>query len=69
MCLAYPSEIIKVKGLEAEIEKDGKTIRINLVLVPEAKKGDFVIIQNNSAIKKIGKDEAKRTLNNLQQIF
>jgi len=61
MCLALPYKILSVSRPQATVscpvgDDQDKIIGINLV--PNLKKGDFVLVQNNLAVKKIPKKEA-----------
>ena len=61
MCLALPYKILSVSRPQATVScpvghDKNKTVGINLV--PDLKKGDFVLVQNNLAVKKVPKKEA-----------
>lgn len=57
MCLTYPVKILAVKNGLAKI--DGKNLEIKTALVPDAKAGDWILVNANLAIKKISPEEAK----------
>jgi hydrogenase assembly chaperone HypC/HupF len=60
MCLALPYIIVSVKGKTAIakcLDLDQKPIATQLV--KNLKKGDYVLVQNNMAVKKIPQKEAK----------
>jgi len=57
MCLTYPVRIIEIKNGLAKIE--GKNLEIKTALVPDAKKGDWVLVNTNLALKKITAKEAE----------
>ena len=63
MCLAVPGKIISIKDeiatVDYELEK-----RKGAILDGNYKVGDYVIIQGNIVIQKIGKKEAKKALEN-----
>ena len=68
MCLAVPMELIET-GEFSGIAKIGDVKReVNLMLVPDAKVGDFVIVHAGSAISLLSREEAKKTLDLLNQI-
>lgn len=57
MCLTHPVKIVEIKNGLAKIY--GKDLEIKTALVPDAKVGDWVLINANLAIKKITAKEAK----------
>ena len=58
MCLAIPAKIIKINKNLAEIESMGVKKEIDITLVPDAVKGDFIIVHAGFAIQIIEKKEA-----------
>ena len=65
MCLAIPSRIVKIEGDLGIIEVAGITRETNLILIEDAKVGDYVLVHAGFAIQKIDESEALETL----QIF
>ncbi len=63
MCLAIPAKIIKINKNIAEIESLGVKKEIDISLVPDVKKGDFVIVHAGFAIQIIDKEEAETIQN------
>lgn len=61
MCLTIPAKVIKVSGNEAEVDFLDKKEKVNCQLV-KVRKGDYVMISNGFAIKKIDEKEAKEIL-------
>ncbi len=60
MCLAIPYKIQSIKGQTAIVSCPGdKSKKIGLQLVKRLKKGDYVLVQNNLAVKKVSKKEVK----------
>lgn len=60
MCLAFPGKIISIKSKEqATVDFDGVKKDVNISLVANAKKGDFVIIHAGFAIEKVEKSRKK----------
>jgi len=59
MCMATPVKVrLKVKSEKLKVEiEDGK--KIDVSLVPDAKKGDWLLCHANLAINKISAKEAK----------
>lgn len=72
MCLAIPGKIIEIEDQDESVFQVGRvsfsgvTKKINLSLVPEAKKGDHVLVHVGVAVSVIDEDEAEKTLKFLQ---
>lgn len=62
MCLAVPAQIVKIHGVIAEVDMAGTTVRASLVMVPEAKIGDYVLLHTGFAIQVLDEHEALETL-------
>jgi hydrogenase expression/formation protein HypC len=62
MCLAIPTLIKSIDGQQAEVEIGGVRRAISLVLTPEAKVGDYVIVHTGFAISVLDEEEARETL-------
>jgi hydrogenase expression/formation protein HypC len=59
MCLAVPSKVVSVDGLNAEIEASGARTGISLMLMPEpVEVGEYVIVHAGFAIQKIDEEAA-----------
>jgi hydrogenase expression/formation protein HypC len=62
MCLAIPVRVISIDGSEAIVESGGITYKTSIVLVPDVRVGDFVLLHTGYAISIIDKDEAEERL-------
>ncbi len=62
MCLAIPVQIEKIEGTEAIVEIGGVKRRVGLILTPEAKVGEYVLIHTGYAIGVLDQEEALETL-------
>lgn len=62
MCLAIPVRIKSINGTEAEVEIGGITRKTSLMLTPEAKVGDYVLLHAGYAINIVDQVEAEETL-------
>lgn len=62
MCLAVPAKIVDRIDMMATVEVSGVTRQVSLMLLPEAKVGDYVLIHAGFAIQTVDEEEAKRTL-------
>lgn len=68
MCLAIPAKIIKIGNQKAVADFGGIKKEIALDLLPDAKKGDFVLVHAGFAINKVDEKEAQETLRLLYEI-
>ena len=68
MCLAVPMEVTEVNGFRGEARIGSVKREVNLMLVPDVKVGDYVIIHAGSAISVLDKEEAQKTLDLLREI-
>ncbi len=62
MCLAIPVRVKSINGTEAEVEIGGITRKTSLMLTPEAKVGDYVLLHAGYAINILDQAEAEETL-------
>lgn len=56
MCLAFPGKIKNISGQNAMVDFDGIEKEINISLLSDAKKGDYVIVHAGFAIEKVNKE-------------
>jgi hydrogenase expression/formation protein HypC len=68
MCLAIPMKVIIKNDSGAVAEIGGVQRQISLTLLPEANVGDYVIVHAGFAIQKLNEEEARQTLELLEQI-
>ena len=68
MCLAVPARILSIDGVLAEVEFGSVRRIISLQLLPQAKVGDYVLVHTGFAISIIDPEEARRTLELLEQM-
>ncbi|MBM3700003.1 MAG: HypC/HybG/HupF family hydrogenase formation chaperone [Actinobacteria bacterium] len=69
MCLAIPAVVKKINRNIAEIESLGVLKKIDISLVPDVRKGDYVIVHAGFAIQVIDKEEALITEDYWKQYF
>jgi len=62
MCLAIPSKIVKIENNMAIIDVDGVKREASLLLLEDAKVGDYVIVHAGFALHKIDESVAMETL-------
>ena len=68
MCLAVPVRIVSIEGNEALTEIAGVKRKVSIILTPEAKEGDYILLHTGYAISVIDEDEANETLELLNEI-
>jgi hydrogenase expression/formation protein HypC len=67
MCLAIPSKITKIENEMAVIDVDGVQRQASLLLLADARVGDYVIVHAGFAIQKIDEASARETLRLLRE--
>lgn len=68
MCLAVPALVLSIDGPEAEVDFSGVRRRISVVLTPDVRVGDYVIIHTGFAINVLDQEEAEETLKLWQEL-
>jgi len=69
MCLAVPVQVVSIKGNEAEVEIGGVKRQVSIMLTPEVKVGDYVLLHTGYAINVIDEAEAQETLKLLTEMI
>ena len=59
MCLAFPAKVLQIEGDLATIERSGVKRSASLMLLPEAKVGDYVLIHAGFAMQIIDEGEVR----------
>ena len=59
MCLAFPAKVLEIDGDLATVERSGVKRAASLMLLPEAKVGDYVLIHAGFAMQVIDEHEVK----------
>ena len=57
MCLAFPAKIIEKNNLMAKVELSGVTRDVSLMLLPEAKVNDYVLVHAGFAMQIVQQKE------------
>lgn len=72
MCLAVPGRIASISGAElaraGRVDFSGVVREVNLVCVPEAEVGDYVLVHAGLAISRIDAAEAARVFESLERL-
>ena len=71
MCLAVPSKITEINETTSIgiVDVDGVTREASLMLIDDAKIGDYVIVHAGFAISKIDQESAEQTLADMRAIL
>jgi hydrogenase expression/formation protein HypC len=67
MCLAIPSRITKIENNMATIDVEGVQRQASLLLLEDARVGDYVIVHAGFAIQKLDEAAAQETLDLLRE--
>ncbi|MBW2272524.1 MAG: HypC/HybG/HupF family hydrogenase formation chaperone [Deltaproteobacteria bacterium] len=62
MCLAIPMRVVERREFDGTAEVGGVRRQISMMLCPDARQGDFVLVHAGYAISEIDEEEALRTL-------
>ena len=60
MCLAVPAKVVEIKDQLAAVELNGVQRAASLMLLPEAKLGDYVLVHAGFAMQIVDHEEAER---------
>ena len=60
MCLAVPAKVVEIKDQLAAVELNGVRRAASLMLLPEAKLGDYVLVHAGFAMQIVDHEEAER---------
>ena len=60
MCLAVPAKIVHIEDQLASVELNGVRRAASLMLLPEAKLGDYVLVHAGFAMQVVDHEEAAR---------
>ena len=69
MCLAVPVQVVSMEGNEADVEIGGVKRKVSIMLTPEVRVGDYVLLHTGYAISVIDEAEAKETLKLFTEII
>jgi hydrogenase expression/formation protein HypC len=68
MCLAIPAKIITINDQMGTIDMEGAQREVSLLLLEDARVGDYVIVHAGFAIHKIDEAEAMESLKVLREL-
>lgn len=58
MCVSTPARVMAVDGERATVEIDGRRLRASVVLVPEVKPGDWVVVAAGTILERLEEQDA-----------
>jgi hydrogenase expression/formation protein HypC len=68
VCLAIPGKILSIQGERGVADFMGVEREVVLIFVPQAKRGDYVLVHAGFAIQTVDEDDAQETLRLLQEL-
>jgi hydrogenase expression/formation protein HypC len=71
MCLAVPAKLVSCDGCTGVADLHGNRVQVSTLLVPDAIRGDWVLIHAGFAIQRVNEQDVKFTwdvLKDLQRI-
>lgn len=61
MCLAVPAKVLEIKDAVGKVEISGVTRDVSMMLLPEAKPGDYVLVHAGFAMQIVTERDADET--------
>ena len=61
MCLAVPAKVVAIKDDMGTVDIAGVTRDVSLMLLPETKLGDYVLVHAGFAMQKVEEKDAEET--------
>ena len=61
MCLAVPAKVLEVNGPMGKVEIAGVTRAVSMMLLPEAEKGDYVLVHAGFAMQVVTEHDIEET--------
>ena len=68
MCLAVPAQLISIHDTIGTIQLTGATRDCSLLLVPDAKVGDWLLVHAGFAVQIVDEEEAKATIDAFREL-
>lgn len=62
MCLAVPFQVKAIEGQYAEVEIGDVSRNVSIILTPDVKVGDYILVHTGYSIGVINKKEAQETI-------
>ena len=68
MCVAVPMKVSAIDGAMGTAEIGGVSRQISVLMLPDVRVGDYVIVHAGYAIERLDEEEALRTLELFRQL-
>jgi len=68
MCLAIPGKVISIDGNTAMVDYGGVRKKASLLVLPDVKVGDMIIVHAGFAIAKVSEQEARETIDAFEML-
>ncbi len=68
MCLGIPGKVISIEGDLAEVDFSGIRRKVSLLICPDVREGDYVLVHVGFAIQRLDEEEALETLTLFEEI-
>ncbi|WP_126940886.1 HypC/HybG/HupF family hydrogenase formation chaperone [Veillonella sp. CNR 79/14] len=68
MCLAVPAQLVHINETIGTVELTGVQRECSLLLVPEAKIGDWLLVHAGCAVQIVDEEEARLTLEAFREL-
>jgi len=68
VCLAIPARLFEVEGERGLVELAGVVREVSLMLLPEARVGDYLLIHAGYALQRLDEADAQETLRLLAEV-
>ena len=68
MCLAIPAKVVEIEDNMGTIDMEGTRREVSLLLLEDARIGDYVIVHAGFAIHKIDENEAMESIKLLREM-
>ncbi len=68
MCLGVPGKVISIEGDLAEVDFSGIRRKVSLLICPDVREGDYVLVHVGCAIQRLDEEEALETLTLFDEI-
>ncbi len=68
MCLGVPGKVISIEGDLAEVDFGGIRRKVSLLICPDVREGDYVLVHVGFAIQRLDEEEALETLTLFDEI-
>jgi len=69
MCLAVPAKVIEMTGDIATVDMEGVRRSVSMMLLPDARVGEYVIVHAGFAIGRLDEKEAEETLKMIRDVL